>query len=337
VWAKSNNKAVRLVDTLTHPTKPLAVATPDRAVYPLDSPSIVGVDPRILRSDVRDAECLLQIKSTNWRQASEWGEQGTDSIPTEYLCQAHWEGSVAGLTEVVFAVDLDKTELRNYRVRVSQEAFERLYAIAERFMVDHVKARRPPLPDCTDHYAEYLGRVFPKEETEALTPVTPGAEPELEELISHFIMLREAGERLKKWKDHCYNSITSRIAHSSGLQGAFGKLTWRRTNDSLHTDWELVAREALTLAELAVNSLPRDPSRDQLIATVRGLMSKHTEIKSGYRSLRCYPKKEYVQALGLDAPFSVELDPYDKKKKPKAAKQLVTATNDPTSHLKESF
>ena len=116
IWAKQQGRFLARVDTLKHPTKTLAIATPDRAVYL--SQEARG-DARKLKTDVRDAERILQVKSTNWRLKHLWGDEGTDRIPREYLCQAHWEGSVAGVDSVEFAVDFDKSKLARFRVRVS--------------------------------------------------------------------------------------------------------------------------------------------------------------------------------------------------------------------------
>lgn len=295
VWASERGKFIALVDTLQHLTLPLALATPDRAVYATQAQA---GDRRKKRTDVRDAEALLQVKSSSWRMQKFWGPDDSDEIPTEYLAQAHWEGSVAGLGEVIFAVDFDKTALHQYRVRVSPEVFAGLYEVAARFWRDHVEARVPPPPDASDAYGEFLERVFPRERDEALVRVEPGSDPELEEAVARFIMLKVADKRLKGMKEKCYQLIASRIGERAGLAGSFGAVTWKRTRDSVAVQWRPLAEEAVEMLRgIGI-------SGERLDALVKA----HTVTKPGHRTMRTKPAAHLVfeDALTLNLPSSTE-------------------------------
>lgn len=291
VWAKRHGKALALVDTLQHPTRPFALATPDRAVY---SDPVLRGDARKRRVDVRDAECLLQIKSTNWRMRKLWGEQGTDQIPDEYLAQAHWEGAVAGLAEVKFAVDFDKTELCEWRVRVDLDVFGALYELAERFMRDHVERRVPPPPDGSEAWGEHLARVFPRDTSPALVRIEPGTEPEVERAVAEFLMLKAADSRLKKKKERAYQIIAARIGDAAGIEGAFGRVTWKRTKDTTVMKWQALAEDLLGyLRSLGVTE-----------ESLAGLLAKHTVTKPGHRTMRTTPAPHLL----FDAPIELLLE-----------------------------
>ena len=281
IWAKQQGRFLARVDTLKHPTKPLALATPDRAVYLTQE---ARGDARRLKTDVRDAERILQVKSTNWRLKHLWGDEGSDRIPREYLCQAHWEGSVAGVDSVEFAVDFDKTKLARFRVRVSPTVFEGLYDLAERFWKDHVLARVPPPPDATERYTEYLQRVFPSQTNETIIAVAP--EDSLARDIEYFAKLKAGEKPLKSLLKLIQNRMLARTADATGLTGSFGKVTFKKTRDGTTTDWERVAGDAIMLAKTILTAREISPAqRQDLFAEVEALVKRHTVPKPGYRRL----------------------------------------------------
>jgi predicted phage-related endonuclease len=284
VWAKRNNRTIAMVDTLAHPDRvnfPLAIATPDRAFY--RTPLERG-DARAKKVDVRSAEGILQVKSTNWRMRRAWGADGSADVPEEYLVQAQWEGSVAGKTEVVFAVDFDKTALHEFRVPVREELFHALYEVAAKFWRDHVMTGRPPPPDGSDAYSEFQERWFPKDNGAPLA--TP--DEKLEATIREFLLLRAVDARLKARKDLLYQEITNAIGEGTGFESpTVGRLTYKRTKDGVRTDWKAVAMDALRIAGLVANMRPMFEHDQPLRDDLAGLIATHTKTVNGHRSLRC--------------------------------------------------
>lgn len=284
VWAKRNGRAIAKVDTLQHPAKPFALATPDRAVFASGSRRPMIRD----HSGLEGALELLQVKSTNWRMRREWGEEGTDQVPEDYLAQAHWEGAVAGLDVVTFAVDFDKTQLHTYRVVVRLDIFEQLYEIAARFMVDHVRARKPPPPDYSERYEEVIGRFWPREANRRtpVEPVDPELQPELWKAIELYAKIKAAEARLKPLKQHARNVIVSNIGEGTGFGGPWGKVTWLANKDSQATAWRELAQELELVASLAVQTLAPSETRTKLEQQLATLRAKHTKTKKGPRVLR---------------------------------------------------
>lgn len=310
VWGRRNARELARVDTLVHPAMPYALATPDRAVFVPGADfagHLVERDGVKVLENCEGAERLLQVKSTNWRMRRFWGEPDTDQIPAEYLCQAHWEGAVAGLERVTFAVDFDKTQLFTYEVPVRLAAFEAMYEIAERFMVDHVRARRPPEPDDTERYAEFLLREFPRAKDRGAPPrvLVAEHEPEVYAAIELFARLEAAAERMKKLRQRARNRIQLAIGEGTGLSGPWGKITWLQNKDSTLTDWKGYANELATIAALVIGSLPEGEQRDQLTATLKALHGKHQKVRKGGRTMR----KTFKGALAFDvAVLELKLD-----------------------------
>lgn len=295
IWAEDNQRYLVRVDTLQHPAMPYALATPDRGVY-VSARAQELADQ--LWTNVSDAERLLQCKSTNWRMRRFWGEDGTDQIPSDFLCQAHWEGAVAGVERVTFAVDFDKTSLHTYEVIVRLSTFEAMYECAERFMVDHVEAKIPPSPDDTERYAEFLLREFPKAIDRGAKPrvLVVEHEPEVYAAIELFAKLEAAADRMKKLRQAARNRICLAIGTGTGLSGTWGKITWLQNKDSQVTNWKSYAHELATLAALLIETMPKGERRDELVVLLKTLLGKHQKTKKGGRTLR----KTFTGRLAFD-------------------------------------
>ncbi len=296
IWARREKRFIAIVDTLRHPDPAFrfAVATPDRAVY--TSAEARGDGRRKqTRAEIEGAEKILQVKSTNWRLRSLWGDEGTDSIPDEYVAASHWEGAVAGKQMVDFAVDFDKTKLCSYRVIVDLGIFAAMYEIAERFMVDHVLARKPPDPDSTERYHEFLTRMFPRQTKEDFDPVADD-EANVIAAIEVFAKLKASDKRIKALKRLARNVIEKRIGGAAGIAGSFGKISWKKTKDKSTVDWKKVADESMRIAGLVVQTLPDGDMRTALAEDLKKLIADSTTAKVGHRMMR----PTWSDALTLD-------------------------------------
>lgn len=282
IWARREKRYIAIVDTLQHPTMPFALATPDRGVY---LTAEARGDGRKKKQNLDGAEKILQVKSTNWRLKYLWGEEGTDSIPDEYVAASHWEGSVAGVGMVDFAVDFDKTKLATYRVVVDAGIFAALYEIAARFMTDHVLARVPPPPDATDRYTEFLTRAFPRVKQQNLDPIQ-NTEEDVLQTIALFAKLKVGEKRLESMLKLVRNKIVTRIGGAQGITGPFGKITWQKNKDGTKVDWKTVADESMRIAALVVQTMPEGDQQKELAEDLRALIERCTTPKFGAHVLR---------------------------------------------------
>lgn len=286
-WAKRAKKKIARVATLQHPEHALALATPDRAVF---APDFAPPSKRGPLTDLLGAEALLEVKSTNWRQAHEWGPENTDRIPAEYLCQAHWQGAVAGMSEVLFAVDLDKTRLRTYRVRVDLDFFGSLYDAAEKFWTDHVLARVPPPPDGSLAYLETVQKMFGTQTSRDLVDVQGEEFNQLRQDVFQFVRLKDLAAKAEKAIKSERSKILLAIEGRGGLtwQDADGPvvLTYNQNKPSTVVDWQGAAGEAQLLAALAIQSMPEGDRRAELDQRLKRIVAEKTSQVPADRVLR---------------------------------------------------
>lgn len=280
LYAKRRSRYVLPVTTLKHPTKPLALATPDRAVFA--APPQIG---EVLRRDqLAEAERLLQLKSTTWRMAHEWGAPGTDEVPEDYHAQVTWEMGVSGVDLADFGVLFDKDRLEFYTVPFSATLFEALYEIGDRFWTDYVLTGLMPPADASDRYGEMLSNVYPRETSGLYVP----ASAELEREVALWGLYKAAEKVLKAAIKRRRNAICAAIANATGLKSRFGQLTWKWTRGRKKVDWQAVASDAVLTASLLLQRLgPELPAaeRAELESKLRGLIAAHTETKPGGRRL----------------------------------------------------
>lgn len=94
----------------------------------------------------RDEQRTVECKSTNERNADQWGTPGTDEIPENYLCQVTHQMCVTGNRITDVAVLIGTEEFRIYTVNYSEATAEMLTEMEHEFWQDHVLAGVcPPL------------------------------------------------------------------------------------------------------------------------------------------------------------------------------------------------
>lgn len=314
VYRRRTKKLTSLVDTIRHPQFQFAGCTPDRAVFLGATPDPQDVKrdpdlklPLLRREHLADAERLCQIKSTTYRMAKEWGTPGTDEVPYEYLLQEIWEMGVTGVKTADVAVLFDKDRFEIYTVYFDQKMFDGMYAIAERFMVDHVLTGIPPAPDGTEEYNESLRRVFSDYKAESY-PLAPA---EIGETVARFAMLKRALKAMAQGLELYKGRICYVIGQNEGLEGPFGKFTWKTVKDSIGVDWEACAREAMTMCGLMLHQfgdLMKAEDREQLTKTFRELIASHRGVvRRGGRRLNAYWSDDFERTLdeGLSGPLDM--------------------------------
>lgn len=307
------------VYTLRHPSKELALATPDRARFltpEARARALVMAQTRgLVPAGVLDLEAIgeadriVEVKTTGSRYRRDYGPPGSGVVPEEKAIQVTWQMGVTGARvadlPVLFRGEWGlKFEI--FTVPFNETLFEGLYEAVERFHVDHVLARKPPPPDGTERYDEFLKRAFP---THRNPPIVAG--PDEEELMLRFAKLCEAESRLEKARKKTRQQIVELIGDAGGLTSArYGTLTYRRSADGQEVDWEKGCNEALTLAALCIEAFEPSENRTALEERLRAIVPEATKLKPGYRSLR--PTWRGEAALELMR-LQMALDPIDPK------------------------
>jgi putative phage-type endonuclease len=292
IYAHRFERWLKPVDTLKNPRWPFLCATPDRAVFV--GPVKELAKRQLLKlEDLAAAEKMLEIKSTTWRQAYEWGEPGTDQIPTEYIPQTTLEMGLSGHLLCDVGVMVDRDSFERYTVHFKIELMEALNEIGERFIREHVNTGIPPPPDASDKYAEFLGRAYPHAIGDKKTPLIQ-ASPQMVELVLLWAKVREAEKKIGDLEGKVANSLRSIIGPHRGLQSKqFGKVYWSDVADQQGIDWQELGREAMLVAGLVLQGELSEEQRAQLSLQVKTLEQRHQKtLKAGHRRLAPYFTKE---------------------------------------------
>jgi len=91
---------------------------------------------------------LGEVKTASWRMKSSWGDEHSDAIPDQYLCQTQWQMGVMGteFTAVYVPVLFDGFETKIYRVERNELMIGYLID-AGRELWERIKNGDPPEPN----------------------------------------------------------------------------------------------------------------------------------------------------------------------------------------------
>lgn len=305
VYERRTRCMLERVVTLRHPTKPLAVATPDRARFTAGAREAAigfGLNDRgelIDRESLEYADRLVEVKRHAAQFRRDYGPEGTGQVPEHEAIQTTWQMGVTGVhvadIPVLFVNDWG-CKLEVFTVTFNQELFDWIYECVERFHHDHVLKRVPPPPDGSDRYDEALARMFPADRKPAMV-----ADESDERLMLDFAKYRELVRRAETLKQKLGQQLKVRIGDASGMTSArLGKLSWTRSRDKQDVDWQRAAQGALTLAGQCLDAFDTlkaagehlsDSNRAQLVARLKSIIPDATVTKPGHRSLRFTPAK----------------------------------------------
>jgi len=98
------------------------------------------------------ASHLLECKTANPFNQSDWGELGTDEVPMSYLVQCLWYLAITNLERCDVAVLFGNSDFRIYEVFRDKELEELIISKAAVFWNDYVLADKPPLAQCEADY-----------------------------------------------------------------------------------------------------------------------------------------------------------------------------------------
>lgn len=232
---------VLMSDTITHPDHPFAIVTPDREVFDL-LPTVAG--PRAFNPDFPKPDRLLEIKTKSFRTARGFGDQGTDELPADVLCQAHWQLFVTRVAVVDVAVLIDGRDYREYRVHADPELHAQMLEQVRQFWHGNVLADIPPELKGreVDHY---LRQRFVMHDDTVVRADGLG-----EEWLEKLHEARQQKAYFEELVDQYANQVKALIGTRKGIQGTVGKATWSQTKDQTKIDWEAIAKEYRGMIEM---------------------------------------------------------------------------------------
>lgn len=251
VYAQMTGATLINPGLLVNPEKSLMRGTPDRIV----------VDP-----ETGEWLKVVEIKTAGIRQASRWGEPGTDDIPDEYLCQVQWQMGITGLTEADVIVSIGGQEPVIYTVERNNLMINGLYDRAFKFWNDHVVPKEPPQVDESESAAEMLARLYNRADLDAIESDAT-VDSYVKQLETQKAFLKVAEDNVRYYE----NKIKEIIGDHEGIKGEWGIITWKKTKDGEAVDYKGL-----------VSSLALSPE----------VIAKFTNVKPGYRRFLLKPAKK---------------------------------------------
>ena len=216
-----------------------------------------------------DGEANRRIVEVKWTHARRWF--AGEAVPADVLIQVQWQMFVAG-RDVADVVALVGPELRVVEVARDEAMIGDLLFFATDFWRHVIERTRPEL-DSSESTRRTLARIHPASDGTLLP-----SDPAIDALISDLRTAKSRAKEQESIADTIENALRALIGDADGIEGPWGRVTWRRNADSLRTNWPAVAR--------AFRELLTDRPSDELDA----IESIHSETVPGPRVLRLSSK-----------------------------------------------
>ncbi len=132
-------RTVSHAPTIFHPDHGFMYAHVDRLVLAEDE-TLAAEGQRIY------AQTLLECKTASVFNRDEWGEPGSDQVPSSYLVQCVWYMAITQCKRADLAVLLGNQDFRIYQIHRDMELENLVLDHARQFWFDHVLSKVPPSP-----------------------------------------------------------------------------------------------------------------------------------------------------------------------------------------------
>lgn len=236
---------------------PWMVANPDR----------IAIIPHDIGSHALDWGHIIEIKTARGR-GSEWGEPGSDEIPTQYLLQVSWYLACADLDFADVAVYFKASDkIEQYRIHRDIDLEAIMIDRADVFWREHILTGIAPAVDGSDRCAEWISRRHPRN----IEPLRVATLEEIEigrRLAKAITAAKTADAELEE----CKNLLKQAIGDADGLDlGELGKVTWKVTKGSAKTDWKAVAAALNAPESIIAQHTTTAPGSRRFLPTLIGL------------------------------------------------------------------
>lgn len=210
---------------------------------------------RISLDDVNqaeDGEEVTEFKSVSPWAADDYG-MGEDECPQHHICQVQRYTHKAKMKRARLFALIGVDDLRHYVIHADIEIQEMLEDAVDRFYVDYVKPQRPPPPDHSEGYAEYLAAKFPQDDGNMLAPSA-----KFSALSADLRSLKADRKKLEEKEALIRNQLLAELGEASGVEGLF---TYKWTRGRSVVDWDAIAAELKISPALIEKYSRRSPFR----------------------------------------------------------------------------
>jgi putative phage-type endonuclease len=159
---------------------------------------------------------LIEVKTS--KCPDEWGTEGTDEVPYQYLCQVTWYMKLLNLPQAKIIVLFFGSDYKEYTVDFNQEIFDSLLESAKVFW-EKVKTDTPPEITGDKACTRYLSKKF----------LSKGELVECPEamylLCREFVAVKDQIKKLEENESLLSNKIIESIGNNNGFYGDNWKIT----------------------------------------------------------------------------------------------------------------
>ena len=219
-YAEETGRQVKWLDVgMRHPDREFHTGHPDAICIP--------------RAENR----AVEVKNAGGDQLHRWGTRGTDDVPERAFFQGLWYMPLLQVTRIDYAVLFGGNDLGVYTQERDEELEATVIERVEKFWRDHVLAGVPPPISATETARDYLRSKFPRH-VEEIRPATD------EEAANALLLrgVRNVVARQSKLEEELENRLKLSIGDAAGIEGEFGRITWKASKNATKTEWELIAR-----------------------------------------------------------------------------------------------
>lgn len=205
---------------------------------------------------------IIDAKST--QRDDDWGEEGTDQVPTHIICQLHWYFPLIDAEAGDIAVLFRNRDYREYHIPRDLEFEAMIFERCHEFWRRYVEGDEVPDLDGSEGTRRYLADRYPSNNGKIIT-----ATDEINEMVAMLRQIRGERAKYETLEATVEARIKQAIGDADGIDTAHGRITWRKASDSKRLD---------------VKSLQADPMAAALIA-------QHMKIVPGAR--RFLPPRDW--------------------------------------------
>lgn len=236
-----------------------------------------------LEDDMRTPVRPVQAKTAGAWVQHQWGEEGTDETPPEYIVQEQHE---AFIVEALFGIVLPipvpvlfgGQRFATYEV-TPDAAFQADILELEAELWDRILRGDPPSAEPTEAGKKAIARLYPRDERGELVASDAEILRWVEELIARKAKAKDVEREILEAE----HAIKERMQDHGALLTPRGKVYWRNNKDSEVTDFREAFAELWNAVALGQEFAPGD--RDVILGN-------HTTTRPGPRVFRLYPTKE---------------------------------------------
>jgi putative phage-type endonuclease len=237
-------------------------------------PILVGTPDRLVVGESRGVE--IKTENSFQRKFGDLGEP--DAIPEHYEIQCRHYMAITDRDVWDIPVLKGAAKLDVHTIERDLELEELMISQLLEWWDKHVLADEPPPIDGSDSWKFHLTRQYKAN----IRPIAPG-----NEVAAEWIRKRELAKAQEEhWsgaKSYAENQLRAIIGEHDGIEGDFGRVTWKKTRDSKETDFEAAFAEARDRVLKSAEAEKRPELLVELNDLFDSVLAEFTRTKAGYR------------------------------------------------------